>query len=206
VTAGPTVFATVGTDHHPFDRLVDWMDRWLEANVGRAVTGVIQTGTSAPPQVARSAPYLGHAEMEAAVADAVAVVTHGGPGSIMLCCYMGKKPIVVPRRSDLGEHVDDHQVLFSRRLAAEGRIDLAEGEEGFSALLDRALERGGCAASPEDVRHVAEAVRRFEGLVDDLLGRPAGRDGRSRRRFVRRSGAGASPGDLAHGARVHRGA
>ena len=26
----PLVFVTVGTDHHPFDRLIHWMDRWLE--------------------------------------------------------------------------------------------------------------------------------------------------------------------------------
>lgn len=169
----PTVFVTVGTDHHPFDRLVEWTDRWLTAHVAEGVTALVQTGTSAEPNWAEHADYLGHAEMEDAVAGAMAVVTHGGPGSIMLCSYLGKKPIVVPRESARGEHVDDHQVVFSRRLATEGRIDLAETEERFAELLDRALARRGNIASSEDLRHIAEAVERFEGLMDELLARPS---------------------------------
>ncbi len=27
-TRRPLVFATVGTDHHRFERLMDWMDAW----------------------------------------------------------------------------------------------------------------------------------------------------------------------------------
>ncbi|MGH2944711.1 MAG: glycosyltransferase [Solirubrobacteraceae bacterium] len=165
------VFATVGTDHHPFDRMIRWVDRWLGANVDRGVTGFVQTGTSASPQRARSADYLGYEQMEAAMRDAIAVVTHGGPGSIMLCSYLGKKSIVVPRRASLGEHVDDHQVLFSRRLAAEGQIELAETEERLGELLDRALVHGATLASPSERDRVARTAKRFERLVDELLTR-----------------------------------
>ena len=51
---------------------------------------------------------------------------------------MGAVPIVVPRQHRLGEHVDDHQVAFSRRLAADGGgIHLAETEAELHRLLDR---------------------------------------------------------------------
>jgi UDP-N-acetylglucosamine transferase subunit ALG13 len=181
----PFVFVTVGTDHHPFDRLVRWVDAWLVANAERGVTGLIQTGTSAAPRRAASTAYLGHAEMEAAVRRARAVVTHGGPGSIMLCSYLGKKPIVVPRRHGLGEHVDDHQVVFSRRLAAEGGIELAETERGLHDLLDSALSRGPSAVSIGGREHVREAVQRFESMADALLREPRRS---SRRRDARRAG------------------
>ena len=29
MSAERLVFVTVGTDYHPFDRLVDWIDRWV---------------------------------------------------------------------------------------------------------------------------------------------------------------------------------
>ena len=79
--------------------------------------------------------------MHAAVRDAAAVVCHGGPGTIMLAVHEGRRPVVVPRTRSLGEHVDDHQVAFARRIASEGAIRLAETEEQFSSLLDEALER-----------------------------------------------------------------
>jgi UDP-N-acetylglucosamine transferase subunit ALG13 len=167
------VFATVGTDHHPFDRLIGWMDGWLDRCADRSVSGLVQSGTSAQPRRARGVDYLGYDEMEAAMGGALAVVTHGGPGSIMLCSYLGKRPIVVPRQSALGEHVDDHQVAFSRRIAAEGKIDLAESEERFFELLDAALARGASSAISGGREHVDRAVRQFGGLVDDLLSEPA---------------------------------
>jgi UDP-N-acetylglucosamine transferase subunit ALG13 len=61
-------------------------------------------------------------EMIRLMAQATVVVTHGGPASIMMALQLGKKPIVVPRMARFGEHVNDHQVAFCRRLEAEGRI------------------------------------------------------------------------------------
>src|SRR5262245_41850916 len=94
----PLVFVTVGTDHHPFDRLIRLVDGWLEGRGGDStVRCVVQHGTSQAPSVAEHRPYLGYGEMEALVAEAAAVVCHGGPGSVMLCRGAGKQPIVVPR-------------------------------------------------------------------------------------------------------------
>jgi UDP-N-acetylglucosamine transferase subunit ALG13 len=169
----PFIFATVGTDHHRFDRMVEWVDRWLEVRAFRGATGLVQTGTSATPRCARSVEYLGYDQMEATIRQATAVVSHGGPGSIMLCASLGKRAIVVPRRESLGEHVDDHQLVFSRRLAAEGRIELAETADSLGELLDRALERGTSMVT-DGGDGVGVAVERFRGLVDALLAGHAG--------------------------------
>jgi UDP-N-acetylglucosamine transferase subunit ALG13 len=164
----PLVFATVGTDHHPFDRLVGWVDAWLSRR-SRDVRCFIQRGTSNPPGCAPSTDYLSYQALQAALGDAHAVVCHGGPATIMLSVAAARRPIVVPRRRDLGEHVDDHQVLFTRRIAGEGVIRLAETQETFEALLDRALQEPQ-AAGPAAVREsVGETVERFEALVDSLL-------------------------------------
>jgi UDP-N-acetylglucosamine transferase subunit ALG13 len=166
--ATPLVFVTVGTDHHPFDRLIQWVDAWLELGGGRRARVFVQRGTSVVPSHAESRDFLGYEAMRTAIEDAAVVVCHGGPGTIMLAAYTGKVPIVVPRIRGLSEHVDDHQVVFTRRIATEGTIALAEDEGRFRVLLDRAL------AAPRVRRRAvglstAGAVRRFEEIVDELL-------------------------------------
>jgi UDP-N-acetylglucosamine transferase subunit ALG13 len=168
----PLLLVTVGTDHHPFDRLVRWADAWLGAHPG-ALRCLMQTGTSGAPTGAAAEwrAYLEFGALQEAMASAAAVVCHGGPGTILGARHMGAVPIVVPRQHRLGEHVDDHQVAFSRRLAAEGGgIHLAETETDLHRLLDRvAAEPAAFRAGPED-RATTTAVREFGRLVDGLVG------------------------------------
>jgi UDP-N-acetylglucosamine transferase subunit ALG13 len=166
----PLVFASVGTDYHPFDRLSRWMDGWLEAGGSGVARCFLQTGTSAVPRLAEHRQYLGHAEMEAMVREAAVVVCHGGPGTIMLAATLGKRPIVVPRRKRYGEHVDDHQCAFAERIAGEGAIVLARTEEELRSSLDAALGRDGSEAKlPPVGAGPASAVAMFEQLVDELV-------------------------------------
>ncbi len=164
------LFVTVGTDHHPFDRLVRWVDDWLGSTPGPP-SCLIQSGTSVTPTHGRGVAYLGYREMERALDGADVVVAHGGPATIMLALQRGRRPIVVPRRADLGEHVDDHQVAFARRLAREREVDVAVTEAELHAFLTRAFEedvveqRVAGSGRP----HVGETVRRFEHLVDALF-------------------------------------
>jgi UDP-N-acetylglucosamine transferase subunit ALG13 len=169
--APPLLLVTVGTDHHPFDRLVRWADTWLAGHPGE-LRCLMQTGTSAPPSgPAQWQEYLEFDALQAAMGEAAAVVCHGGPGTILGARHLGAVPIVVPRQHGLGEHVDDHQVAFSRRLAAEGgEIHLARTEAELHRLLDRVTaEPAAFRAGPGD-RATAAAVREFGRLVDGLVG------------------------------------
>ena len=161
----PLVFVTVGTDHHPFDRLVRWVDNWLAGREDRPVRCLIQSGTSQPPRMTEYDQYFGYQQMETFLAEATAVVCHGGPGTA------GKRPIVVPRRQDLGEHVDDHQLAFARRIATEGEIALAEDEATFAACLERALAGEGTLDDQSQEGRIGETVAQFELLVGKLMTR-----------------------------------
>jgi UDP-N-acetylglucosamine transferase subunit ALG13 len=78
-------------------------------------------------------------ELEARMAEARIVITHGGPGTIMQARAQGKVPIVVPRQARFGEHVNDHQVDFCKRLAQEGLIvPIYEIQDLKGALLTHA--------------------------------------------------------------------
>lgn len=162
---------TVGTDHHAFDRLIRWLDEWLGSREAHGVECLVQAGTSAASRRATCRPYLTYPEMEAALTGATAVVCHGGPGTIMMALGAGKKPIVVPRTSALGEHVDEHQVVFTRRLAEAGTIWLAESEDRFRQLLASVVADPQRFASSPALSETSAAVRELERLVDELLDR-----------------------------------
>lgn len=174
----PRIFVSVGTDHHRFDRLIQWVDRWLEAGGRERATVFVQHGTSAPPRVAQGKASLSGDEMREHAAEASIVVAHGGPSTIMEARDLGRTPIVVARRPDLGEHVDGHQVAFSERLAAAGQVALARTEDEFAELLDLGLREPGTFSAGRDATETALAIRRFEEAI-------AGLDAGRRRRLQR---------------------
>lgn len=51
------------------------------------------------------------------VNEARIVITHGGPSSFIMPLQIGKTPIVIPRRHEFNEHVNDHQVSFVKAVA-----------------------------------------------------------------------------------------
>ncbi len=170
-TTRDLVFVTVGTDHHPFDRLVAWADAWVAAGRHHSAPCLIQSGTSKPPQHTKWFDYIRYDEMCAAMSSAIAVVCHGGPATIMDARRLGRVPIVVPRSADFGEHVDNHQQRFARRMAELGEIHLAASQDELFGLLDRALADPSAFGVSQNGDEIAAAVRRFEELVDGLIHR-----------------------------------
>jgi len=65
------------------------------------------------------------------------VVTHAGVGSVMVALGNGKRPVVVPRRKEFGEAVDDHQLQLGRRFADAGLVTFVDAPEGLADALDR---------------------------------------------------------------------
>lgn len=68
-----------------------------------------------------------------------AVVLHGGAGGIMDLRALQRLPIVVPRRPELGEVVDNHQLLFTAQAESLGLVYRADAEEDLVRFLDEAL-------------------------------------------------------------------
>lgn len=165
-----SILLTVGTDHHPFDRVVRWFDSWLAGVEQRddvEIDAFVQRATAAAGR-AESVEYLSFDDLVAAIKGADIVITHGGPGSIVECRKWGRLPIVVPRDPELGEHVDNHQQLFSDRMAADGQILIARTEEDFRQLLDDMVSSP-ATIQPHDARHVDATVDRIGRIVDRLV-------------------------------------
>lgn len=73
-------------------------------------------------------------ELRAAIRDADLVVAHSGIGSAITALELGKRPVLLPRRIEFGEHVDEHQTLIAgeldrRRLAVAAEAgDVTPGD------------------------------------------------------------------------------
>lgn len=109
------IFVTVGTHEQPFDRLIEYMDNWSALNDEEII---IQTGYSNYiPKNCRWQTLFSYNDMKKNVQDARLIITHGGPSSFIMPLQIGKIPIVVPRRKEFGEHVNDHQVEFAHAVS-----------------------------------------------------------------------------------------
>ncbi|GAA0109805.1 MULTISPECIES: glycosyltransferase [Clostridium] len=118
------IFVTVGTHEQNFDRLVKEVDNLVKENVIKEEV-FIQTGYSNyVPKYCKYEAVISYDEMERLTKTARIVITHGGPGSIFLPIQYMKKPIVVPRNPKFDEHVDNHQILFAKRMFNNDRVDL----------------------------------------------------------------------------------
>ncbi|HAJ97004.1 MAG TPA: multidrug MFS transporter [Ruminococcus sp.] len=130
------IFVTVGTHEQPFNRLVQKIDELFEeGSIQEEV--IIQTGFSTyEPKHCKWQKLFPYQEMIQHVADARIVITHGGPSSFIMPLQVGKIPIVVPRKKQFDEHVNDHQVDFSKAVAErQGNIIVVEDVEELKKVL-----------------------------------------------------------------------
>ncbi len=134
----PGFVVTVGTDHHPFDRLIGWINDWLGQHQALASEFFVQSGSARLRPACAGATFLQAGQLDRLLDGADVIICHGGPGSIADAWQRGRMPIVVPRLRRLGEVVDDHQVDFCRKLADLRRVRLAEDYAVLAGLLDEA--------------------------------------------------------------------
>lgn len=126
------IFVTVGTQL-PFDRLVRAVDAWAERTGGEAFA---QIAGGEPPRRIGWTRSLTPASFDEHLARATVVVAHAGMGTILSCLRSRRPLLVLPRRAELGEHRNDHQVATARRLAASGRLNVAMDESELGERLD----------------------------------------------------------------------
>jgi UDP-N-acetylglucosamine--N-acetylmuramyl-(pentapeptide) pyrophosphoryl-undecaprenol N-acetylglucosamine transferase len=125
------IVVTLGTNPYGFRRL---LERLVEI-VPEDADVLWQTGSTDTWGLDIDArPSLPATELDRALSRADLVIAHSGCGSALCALESGIKPILVPRRSRFGEHVDDHQrelanALSARKLAFAREVeDLTEDE------------------------------------------------------------------------------
>jgi UDP-N-acetylglucosamine transferase subunit ALG13 len=154
------ILVTVGTHEQPFDRLVR-----AAADLAGDEPVVVQYGSSA---IAHGRgewfDYLSFDELAEYARQARVFVCHAGVGSIVLARRNGHRPVVVPRRHHLGEHVDDHQLSLATRLGGAGVVTVLEDPASLGSLV-----REQASTAPEDAPNALPGPDALGGAIRGLL-------------------------------------
>ncbi|WP_424976534.1 glycosyltransferase [Dinoroseobacter sp. S124A] len=156
------IFVTVGTQL-PFLRLIDAMAA-LAGDLSEPV--IAQAGPHSPEEAANWGSldirtHLAPAEFDRCFAEARVVVGHAGMGTVLSARRHGKPVILLPRRHELGEHRNDHQMATAREVARLSGVHIAWTAKEIAPLLAQDLPAPEAAQdSPEKVALVGR-LRRF---------------------------------------------
>ncbi|TFV60106.1 UNVERIFIED_ORG: glycosyl transferase family 28 [Bacillus sp. AZ43] len=130
-----TVVVTLGTaESLNFRRLVEALVPLLEGREVLWQTGA--TDVSGLPITGRGA--VPHRELTDAIATADLVIAHAGIGAAVTALEQGKVPLLIPRRVQYGEHIDDHQQEIAADLSTRGLAVAREVEDLDDAALHEA--------------------------------------------------------------------
>ena len=162
------VLATVGTDHHPFDRFVEWVDAWHAEHPDVEV--FVQYGTCARVPVAPGSQWVEGHELAAMMQRADAIICHGGPSTIIEARSSGTMPVVIPRNPSLGEHVDEHQMRFADFMADQDNILLARTSDDLSSHVGRVL--AGEVPPPPVSANQSATLEQVSTVIGDLMSQP----------------------------------
>lgn len=163
------IFVTVGTHEQQFNRLIKKIDELKEQGTIQGPV-FIQSGYSTyEPQYCQWKKLLSYKEMQEKIQMAHIVITHGGPSSFISVLQAGKIPVVVPRRAEFEEHVNDHQVDFAKKVyERQKNIILAEDVEKLGEILlhyDQTVE-----GMPKEMKsNNLEFNRKLGKIVDELF-------------------------------------
>lgn len=136
------VVVTVGTtEGYPFARLL----RQAASVIPESCEVFWQTGdaTIADDLGIAPCPSVGDAKLRNLIRNADVVISHAGTGAALTALEEGRVPILVPRRREHAEHIDDHQVeiaygLARRRLAVAVEAEMLSDVELQKAARLRA--------------------------------------------------------------------
>ncbi|MCX7300646.1 MAG: glycosyltransferase [Rhodobacterales bacterium] len=134
------IFATVGTQL-PFDRMLSALDDWAARNISMPV--LAQTGASARSfRNLKAIPRVDQRTYAETMEKARVVVAHAGMGTILSAAEAGKRLILMPRRAELGEHRNDHQLATAEEMSVLSNVTVVHDAKALWDTLDAVLEAG----------------------------------------------------------------
>lgn len=129
------IFITLGTQNFPMNRVIEEIEKLILEGEISAENVVLQHGYSNSSSLVSSYKFLSTEEFINVIEKSDIVITHGGTGSILKALENNKKVICIPRKSELGEHVDDHQFEISNEFKKAGYLleilDISELREAI---------------------------------------------------------------------------
>jgi UDP-N-acetylglucosamine transferase subunit ALG13 len=134
------ILMTLGTVSFQFNRAVLWLKTLIDRSVisepvflqyGYSDISVLQ----GYPQVTL-VPTVTLDELVKLVESSRLIISHAGQGSTRMLAAQGARFVLLPRLKRYGEHVDDHQLLFSQAVAPLGIKSFVSLDELEKAVFE----------------------------------------------------------------------
>jgi UDP-N-acetylglucosamine transferase subunit ALG13 len=154
------IFVTVGAQM-PFDRLIRTVEEWATSRGRIDIFAQIGASDFCPKSI-ETTRFLDPQEFRKRVEAASVIVAHAGMGSIITALEYGKPIIVMPRRGNLKETRNDHQVATATRLSEQGRITVALDERELIKKLNQFVtSQAKGQIAPHASPHLIATLRNF---------------------------------------------
>lgn len=129
------ILVTVGTQVS-FERLTSAVDRWAAMHPEHTVFAQIGPGADAPVHM-RWVRFFDHEAFRQEAQKADLLVAHAGMGTILVSLELGKPLVIMPRRGDLREHRNDHQLATAARFRQRPGVFVADDDVQLVEILDK---------------------------------------------------------------------
>ena len=143
------IFVSLGTQDKPFNRIIDYvisLKENLKELQGEKIiiqlgqTKLLKSDNERIKNLENITIYdmLKPEKMKDIIKDSDIIITHAGVGTIMECLEMGKEIIVVPRKVENLEHVNNHQEEIAFEMEKKGfltKVDTYEELENKISML-----------------------------------------------------------------------
>lgn len=161
------IFVTVGTHEQGMDRLFIQLDKLVESgHIKEEIFAQIGYANYIPKNY-KYKKMIGYDEMDEYVRKSDIVITHGGPGSIFHPLQYNKIPIVVPRNPEFNEHVDNHQILFTKRLDENSKIIGIYDIEALNNAISSYKELSEKCNSYSSSKN--EFIKKFDKVISEIM-------------------------------------
>lgn len=134
------IFVTVGGTSHSFNRLIQRMDE-IASKIDNEV--VIQKGWSSYETVkAKCFDFVDFDDAINYFKNADVIVSHASAGPLLYARKYNKPLILVPRRGDLNEHVDNHQMETVHAIKNSSEmIEIVYDVKDLEKAIERAIHK-----------------------------------------------------------------
>lgn len=158
------IFVTLGSQKFQFNRLLKKIDE-LICTEGLNDEVFAQIGYSDyTPERFQYQKFLNREEFEEKIEKADIVITHGGTGAIIGAVKKKKVVIAVPRKSEYGEHVDNHQFQIVEQFKA---MNLIVACYEIDKMAD-AIENSKKLVFPTYVSNTKKYINSIEEFIESI--------------------------------------
>jgi UDP-N-acetylglucosamine transferase subunit ALG13 len=153
------IFVTVGTQL-PFDRLVKAVDAWAGDNGEAGAFAQIGSNAYKPANMDWAA-FLPVDMFRRKLEAASLVVSHAGVGNLLLALQAKKPILIMPRREQLNETRNDHQLATAKWLRQMTGVTVVDDTTELTEALRRGEWKEPGTVRAEASPELLTAVREF---------------------------------------------